>query len=201
MAVERGGPPPERLAEALNAPLFHYVIERMHAGDRWVVLDLGAARTETIAVLSQFRCRLDIADLADGLEALSAETDPRRLRELVETLLPPKRKEPTDVVFCWDLVNYLTRPALAAVMEGIAARGRPGTLAHCLVVYSAAKMPVRPGIFVPVDEQRLLNVGPAQAERPAPRYSPEDLAQSMPRYTVERGRLLRNGMQEFLFRL
>ena len=38
-------------------------------------------------------------------------------------------------------------------------------------------------------------------ERPAPRYSPEDLARCMPRYSVERGRLLRNGMQEFLFKL
>jgi hypothetical protein len=38
-------------------------------------------------------------------------------------------------------------------------------------------------------------------ERPAPRYTPEDLARCMPRYSVERGRLLRNGMQEFLFRL
>ena len=32
-------------------------------------------------------------------------------------------------------------------------------------------------------------------------YTPEDFALCMPRYTVERARLLRNGMQEFLFRL
>lgn len=201
-AVDRGGGSlPDRSAEALNAPLFQYVIERMHDGERWVVLDLGQARNETVSVLNQFRCRLDVADLADGLDVLNAETDPQRLRDLVETLLPARRDEPTDVVFCWDLVNYLSRPALTAVMEGIAARGRPGTLAHCLVVYSAQKMPQRPGIFVPVDEQRLMNMGVPYGERPAPRYSPQDLAQTMPQYTVERGRLLRNGMQEFLFRL
>ena len=77
-AVDRGGPP-DRFAEALNAPLFHYVIERMHAGDRWVVLDLGTARTETIAVMSQFRCRLDIADLADGLDVLGFDAVERNV--------------------------------------------------------------------------------------------------------------------------
>jgi hypothetical protein len=34
----------------------------------------------------------------------------------------------------------------------------------------------------------------------APPYSPEDLAMCMPDYVAERGMLLRNGMQEFLFR-
>jgi len=39
------------------------------------------------------------------------------------------------------------------------------------------------------------------AERIAPRYSPEDLGQWMPAFSVERARLLANGMQEYLFRL
>ena len=44
--------------------------------------------------------------------------------------------------------------------------------------------------FVPVDDQRILQrLGPGRRERPAPRYTPEDLARCMPRYSVERGRL------------
>ena len=62
-------------------------------------------------------------------------------------------------------------------------------------------MPERPSTFVPVDEQRIVQHTTPGRERPAPRYSPEDLARCMPRYSVERGRLLRNGMQEFLFKL
>jgi hypothetical protein len=46
-----------------------------------------------------------------------------------------------------------------------------------------------------------MNVGAPQPTRNAPRYTPEDLSQCMPRYSVERARLLRNGMQEYLFRL
>jgi hypothetical protein len=86
-------------------------------------------------------------------------------------------------------------------MECIANRGRPGTLVHALVYYSARRMPARPSSFLPVDEQHIEIVAPGDAQRDAPRYSPEDLATCMPRYAVDRARLLRNGMQEFLFRL
>jgi hypothetical protein len=203
--IERtGGSATQRAAqqrEPLNAPLFHSVFERVQAAGRVVVLDLGAARTETIALLGQFPCRLDIADVADGIEALNEESDPKAMRAKAEALLPPKRNEPTDIVLCWDLLNYLRRPALATVMEAIATRGRRGMLAHCLVFYSAPQMPVRPSCYVPVDDSRLMNVGAPQPTRNAPRYTPEDLGQCMPRYSVERARLLRNGMQEYLFRL
>jgi hypothetical protein len=86
-------------------------------------------------------------------------------------------------------------------MECIAARCKRGALAHGLVYYSAKRMPDKPTTFVPADDQHLTQVAVPSGERPAPRYSPEDLAKCMPRYTVERGRLLRNGMQEFLFKL
>ncbi|HEX7080005.1 MAG TPA: hypothetical protein VF329_03220 [Gammaproteobacteria bacterium] len=187
-------------AEALNAPLFGSLLERLRAVDRCVVLDLGAARTETIALFGQFRARLDIVDLGEGLQQLD-EAEPEFLRERAEALLPVRGPEPADVVLCWDLLNYLNRPALTAVMAAVAERARPGALVHALIVYSSKKMSVKPGCFVPLDEQRLVNVAPVQGERDAPRYSPEDLVNCMHGYTVERARLLRNGMQEFLFRL
>jgi hypothetical protein len=187
--------------DALNAPLFHALVDRLGDGGRFVVLDLGAARTEVVRLLTQYRCRLEIAELADAVDALNAEEDPRKLRHLAESSLPTRRREATDLVFCWDLINYLKRPALTAIMECIAIRSRPGTLVHALVYYSARRMPQRPSCFVPLDENRIANVGAPQPERDAPRYSPEDLAICMPRYAVDRARLLRNGMQEFLFRL
>ena len=187
--------------EGLNAPLFHSLIRRLEDGGRWIVLDLGAARASTIHEFGKFRCRLDIVDLAVDLDQLRDETEPRVLRQRVEALLPRRSVEGTDIVLCWDLINYLSPSALTAVMESIALRCKPGALAHGLVYYSMRQMPERPGSFVPLDDQRLVNLAPPGPERPAPRYSPEDLARCMPRYTVERGRLLRNGMQEFLFRL
>jgi hypothetical protein len=197
-ASSSGGAQPD---DSLSAPLFHSLVDRLGDGGRFVLLDLASARPATVRLLSQFRCRYEVAELADAIDSLNAEQDPRRLRSLAEAALPGRRQESTDIVLCWDLLNYLNRPALTAVMECIAARGRPGTLVHALVYYAARQMPERPSCFLPLDENRLEIVPQNVPLRAAPRYSPEDLATCMPRYTVDRARLLRNGMQEFLFRL
>src|SRR5690606_34794488 len=96
----------------IGAPLFRSLLEEFREGGRSVVLDLGPACPETVALLSQFRCRLDIADLAQGLDEFNAieEAEPAQLGATAEALLPLRRPEATDVVLCWDLLNYL-RPA------------------------------------------------------------------------------------------
>ena len=64
---------PMEKPEALNAPLFRTIVEQLEGGGRYVVLELGAASTPMLELLGQFRCRVEIADLADGgIERLNA---------------------------------------------------------------------------------------------------------------------------------
>jgi hypothetical protein len=165
-----------------------------------VVLDLGPARPELVALLTPFRCRLDIADVADGLADLDAEPDAALLREKAEALLPPASREPADIVLCWDLLNYLQRPALSALMASVAGRMRPGAFAHVLIVYSGTRMSARPRNFSPLPDGRLIESASSEAQRNAPRYSSDDLRLAMRGFTAESVMLLKNGMQEFLFR-
>jgi hypothetical protein len=122
------------------------------------------------------------------------------LHEAAAGLLPQRRAEATDIVLCWDLLNYLERPALRALMGELLLRLRPGSLVHALIAYSTPHMSARPERFVPTDGHRLLHHTVTAEKMLAPRYSPDDLARCMPGYFVERAMLLRNGMQEFLFR-
>lgn len=184
----------------VNAPLFRRLVESLSEERRSVVLDLGPVRAETVALLTPFRCRLDIADLAEGLESLDQEPDPALLREKAEALLPRPRQEPVDIVLCWDLLNYLQRPALTALMTCLSARMRPGAFAHLLIVYSGTTMPARPSRFAPLPDGRLIETATTEARRNAPRYSPEDLGKCLRGLRSESASLLRNGMQEFLFR-
>lgn len=184
----------------VNAPLFRRLVQSLSDERRSVVLDLGAARPELVAQLTPFRCRLDIADVADGLADLDAETDPALLREKAEALLPRAAGEPADIVLCWDVLNYLRRPALSALMTVVGARMRPGAFAHVLIIYSGTRMPDRPSSFSPLPDGRLVETVTTTAERNAPRYSSDDLRLAMRGYTAESVMLLKNGMQEFLFR-
>ena len=183
----------------VNVSLFRTLVQSLGEDRRWVVMDLGAVRSQTIELLNQYRCRLDIADLADGIEALSKSDDPARFADDVAALLPAHSGEPTDVVFCWDFLNYMERDVLTALMAVIAARCRPGAQLHALIAYSQPLMQQRPGQFVPVDEGHIKDLSLAEPTRTAPRYSTEDLRSCLPDFSVERVRLLGNGMQEYLF--
>lgn len=197
---DAAGPGASAKAEPLNAPLFRSLVERMEGGERAVILDLGPAQPATISLFSNFRCRLDIADIAEGLPSLNEEEETQgALMNKADGLLPERRDEPTDLVLCWDLLNYLNPPALKALMTCIAGRGRPGMVAHVLIAYSASRMPARPNRYAPTEDYRLNVLPVTSAEIDSPRYTPEILGQRMPRYRRERAMLLRNGMQEYLF--
>jgi hypothetical protein len=193
----------------VRVPLFNMLAQRLQRGGRWVILDFGPAHSGTVAFCNRFRCRLEVADLARDLGSLNELDDPAEFARHAEAILPPPRGDPPDIVFCWDLLNYLRRPALTALMDRVAARARAGAMIHALIVYSAARMPARPGAYQPVfdpdgvpDQETLLVRSPdAGDDRDAPRYTPDDLRRCLPAYRLDRGTLLSNGLQEFLFRL
>lgn len=157
-----------------------------------------------LALLGRARSRVEIADLAyfDGVEQLNGAEPGPELADAAEAVLPaPRAGQAIDLVFCWDLPNYLTLPALAALMDAIGRRACRGAIAHALVFYSEQDMPERPGCFVPTPDGDLTDHRPPGTVVKAPRYSPEDLTNYMGGFEIDRARLLSNGMQEFLFGL
>ena len=157
-----------------------------------------------LALLSRSRCRVEIADLAHfgGIEHLNTAEPGPAISEAAESVLPERlTSDAIDLVFCWDLPNYLTLDAVSGLMGAIGRRARPGALAHALIFYADQDMKEHPGRFVPTEAGELSDRSTPGATIPAPRYSPEDLGKSIGDFTIERARLLSNGMQEFLFRL
>jgi hypothetical protein len=198
-----GAPP--NAPVAFHAPLFHDLVTELGANERHVVLDLGAASTAMLALLGRSRCRVEIADLAHfgGIDRLNTTEPVPALPHAINAMLPNRLPDDAfDLVFCWDLPNYLTLDALSTLMDAIAHRARPGAVAHALIYYAERDMRDHPGRYVPTaDGDELIDYGATSAAIAAPRYSPEDLEKGMGRFVLDRARLLSNGMQEFLFRL
>ena len=193
-----------RTPAAFHAPLFHELVDGLDANERHIVLDLGTASTSMLALLGRCRCRVEIADLAHfgGVDRLNSAKPGTELANLGESLLPKQLSDDgIDLVFCWDLPNYLSLRALSALMVAIGQRARPGALAHALISYADRDMNEHPGRFVPNPDGELTDHNTTQNKVAAPRYSPEDLGKNMGRFVIDRVRLLGNGMQEFLFRL
>ncbi len=157
-----------------------------------------------LALLGQARCRVEIADLAHfgGVERLNAADPGAALEGAGNALLPSRNSgDAINLVFCWDLPNYLTLDALSALMGAIRERARPGALAHALIAYADRDMKESPGCYVPAQNGELVDLSLSRNTIEAPRYSPEDLSKNMGGFVIDRARLLNNGMQEFLFRL
>ena len=194
------GPP--KSPAAFHAPLFHDLVADLGENERHIVLDLGTASTEMLAMLGRTRSRVEIVDLAyfGGISQLNALETRSELTSAADALLPaPAPGEEFDLVFCWDLPNYLTLDALSALMRAIARRSRSGAIAHALIMYAASEMGEVPGCYVPNDNAELADRNARQVSIEAPRYSPADLSSSMGGFVLDRARLLGNGMQEYLF--
>ena len=185
----------------INAPLFRGLVEdfETHPDARHVVLDLGPARPETVALFGRFRCRLEIADFAEELDGINGLEEPGELDERLNTLLPPQHEEAADLALCWDLLNYLERPALKALLNVLQERLAPRARLHALIVYANDRMPASPARFAPCEGGLEHDIYGDPAARPAPRYTPDELGRLASGFAVERAMLLRNGMQEFLF--
>ena len=189
---------------ALKAPLFKLLVDELDESSRHVALDLGAVSTQMLSLLGGYRCCVEVADVVrnGGLTQLNADQAQSERLAAAELLLPRHGVgDPVDLVYCWDLLNYLKPEAISALMAAIRARAQPHGRAHALIVYSERTMPDRPGRWVPAETGVLVDQAAASPVMiPAPRYSPELLVR-VGGVTIEHARLLANGMQEFVLRV
>jgi hypothetical protein len=70
-----------------------------------------------------------------------------------------------------------------------------------LIAYSKREMPAAPARYLPEPDGRLTQICGDSAMGKAPRYSPEELGLLVGKFRYERGVLLANGMQEFVYAL
>jgi hypothetical protein len=192
---------------AFKAPLLDRLLSVDDPEQRQVVLDLGGPGQMLLDRLSTTRsCRLEIADfVANGglpvLEAIESddESDRAYAAGIIRRLLPRPNKEPLDLILCWDLPNYMSLESLRRLCEVLAGRAAPGCKLHMLIAYSKREMPSAPAHYVLGANGLLEQLRANDGIGAAPRYSPEDLGVALGRFRYERGVLLANGMQEFVY--
>jgi len=150
------------------------LFEHVEPGARLRVLDLGPALPETVDFLGQYRCTLHIVGLQQETPPVidsELEEDERialwrahfqKALGLAETLK-------VDIILFWDLLNFLSREAITALVEVLLLHLHAGTKAHCFAVHSVAAPPsevfygirdadsfsVRPRFKQPADYQPL----------------------------------------------
>lgn len=187
-----------------KAPLLDRILSHPEDPERrHVALDFGRASQAMLDRLSGSRpCRIEIADFfryggVDEINRLvtSEDEDPSS----IEAHLPPANNESLDLIFCWDLPNYLSLAALTGLVDFLSGRAAPRCRLHMLIGYSKREMAEEPGRYIPGTDGNLRQILSSGDQIPAPRYSPEDINNALGNFRYERGVLLSNGMQEFVY--
>lgn len=184
-----------------NCPVFASLMDVMTNEDKWVILDLGPARAANLEVLSRFRCRLlieDVHELAASLGREPAE-DKAILVNWFEQWSPSVKLGTVDVVIAWDIFNYLNTELCKTFVDLLMPFLKPSAYIY-LLVYSQKEMSAQPIPFKIISDDRLEYQPLTKTTRPSPRFNQTDLQRYFSQFAVIKSVLLRNGMQEYLFR-
>jgi hypothetical protein len=154
------------------------------ASSDFSVLDLGPATKANLDFFLKRGARVTVADLhraGSGFGFLDGDRD-----------------RPYDLVFAWDVLNYLDPDRLGRLMEGLGPHFRPGTTLHAFIA-TGREIGMSPSRYRIEDPETFVFEQAPGPRVASPRYLEQDLLKRMPGLTVENRVQLRNGMLEYVF--
>jgi hypothetical protein len=115
------GPSPQ--ATATKA--FPRFLAALQTVEEPVLLDLGSVVGSNVTFFGeQLGCKIFVEDLASDIDRHVRESRPGDLPEFLERRFP-RDADSVDGIICWDLFDYLERPAGEALARQLAHRLRP----------------------------------------------------------------------------
>jgi hypothetical protein len=171
-----------------------HVMSRLEDAPRCGVFDLGAPVAANVELYGRHGSKITFADFyhfhqpqrPNGASAAS-----------VADALPAIAFQ-VDVIFAWDVLNYLSREEITWLGQSVRSRCAPGALLLALVSCSGP-MPATPSNHTIIDERTLRVEANGSSTTTSPAYSEQALLRSLPGLTVKSRVQLRNSMVEYLF--
>jgi hypothetical protein len=177
------------------------VLSRLSEEDKTEILDLGAALSGNVRFFSPYPCRLHIADLFASLLSEAAESleDPEADFALAcRRALDLDREEMFDLIFAWDIFDYLRLDQIQALATQLVPHCRETTVLFALASYHK-QIPARPGTYELLSRETLRYRPAGVAVRTSPQHKEPDLARALQGFEVEQSFLLRHGQHEYIF--
>jgi hypothetical protein len=173
--------------------------QKMQSVSRCGILELGPVRSENVNFWSQFQPSIYIADLRSSLPlpAISPE-DSEFVEPDWDRLLGLPSGRSFDVIFAWDLLNYLELPMVRSLTGYLKWFCRPGTVLFSMI-FDQKQMPNEITIYDIKDESHLHYENTGSDLRVCLRHQPRTLALAMTGFRTSESFRLKNGIVEYLF--
>lgn len=181
-----------------HSPGMETVLQRLHEEEPIRILDLGPSVGANIEYLSAFAHHIRVADLlAEGDRVDDAEDLEDHQAEADAQQMIPSRWGSFDLVFVWDVFDYLSEIRLRAIA------GRLWEVcdldARLFVTVSTTEyMPDNPLEHTIVDRSTLSLAARGPGRKKSPQWPPALIDRVLRGFSVERSFVLRCGLQEFV---
>lgn len=189
----RGGGPP------VGTKVLARWLAALAQRDAPVVLDLGPVVGTNVSFLGeQLGCKLRVEDLYADVDRLTRE---QALDTMPAFLEQRFRCEPEslDAVLCWDVLDYLEKPAAAILARQVATWVKPGGVVLCFFSTVAAPAPVYTRYVIADAEHLVYRTSPA-AHGKRTIFQNRDIERLFPGLGVSENVLLLNKAREVLLR-
>jgi hypothetical protein len=183
---------------ARQSPGMQAVFERLREEDRYRVLDLGPAAGTNFEVFAGFAHHIRIVDLLGERSPAHelAELEDEQLERAVRGLLLEDWGQ-YDLVFVWDLLNYLGEAQARAIAERLATMCSEDASVFLMVV-TAESMAERPLQYKILDHRTLEYQAMSPHSIPSPGWPPSTIERMFRGCRIERSFVLRHGVQEYV---
>ena len=184
-----------------NARLLPELFKGLDPDERLKVLEIGRAQPETIDFFSRYKCRLQFADIYSSDELLQeqAKLSEAELAVGFRKALSLPKEAKFDVCLFWDILLYLTGPAIRALCGVLEPHIHPGTRAHGIGVHSTLTRCERAEYAITDSSEFKLKQGrlPELEYRPHPQA---ELSEMLTVFKIDRAMLMGDGTVEMLLR-
>ena len=166
------------------------------------ILDLGGACASNIKYYSTISRKFHFEDLSSAVAARaekSSSSEASAVPSVLNEALSLRSNQVFDMIFCWDILNYLAPEEIMQLGKKLAEHSHPETKLFLLlpVGREITQLPIR---FKVSEHDALTYEEHGSAKIKSPRYNKSDLKKLWPSFERKKSFLLKNGFEEHIYR-
>lgn len=191
--------PEEAPSNIHRSPVLRLLSKRLSEDRKFNILDLGPPLKENVNYFSQFRCKITIDDFYASFRDFDffEPADECSPENLFSYLLPFPEESRFDIIFLWDILNYMKLEETEHLLKYLGRFAKPGTSLFAMI-FTKREIPEVPISFRIVDHEKLHYDSNSNITKTSPRHEGSAFEQRLGEFMITNSFLLRNGFKEYL---
>ena len=189
---------------AISSPILFDLLNSLSKEEYHEILDLLPANQGVIDSFSHFHCKLYLPGCLKELCAMTSDrydTPLKLYRAFTKALgFYKKRSTALNVIFLWDLPNYLDKQVMRGLIEYLSQHIHENVKLH-FYIHTKQQMPASPMGYSIMPEGKVWLENSNNATVKSPLYFQEALLAMFHPFKVKRSMLLSSGLQEYILAL